>query len=143
MATLRVYTEEEIQELLSNPYTARVTQNRVIFNLAFKKLMLENIDKPGMTLRKIFRMAGYRDELFTPRAREYFGRKVRDEAKSPGGLKEPVLPQKSGKSRKKQAVTELRELKERVMILEQQVEFLKKSQHIKSGGSLPHLGNSS
>ena len=60
MSSRHHYTEAEKAELLSNPYTFRVTDTSIRFTLAFKKFVLENIDKPGMTSVKVFEAAGYR-----------------------------------------------------------------------------------
>lgn len=130
MATMKHYTDEQKAELRSNPYTARVTECRTIFSLAFKQFVISNIDKPGMTAAKVFRLAGYRDELFSPGIRRYVVQAIRKEAASPKGLQEPAeirehIP------KKKHSETEFRELQERVNILEQQVNFLKKSQFLK------------
>ena len=125
------YSDKEKAELLSNPYTCRVTDCKVIFNLEFKQLVINNIDKPGMTSRKIFKLAGYRDELFTLHSMEYAINSIRKEASSPEGLKEPA-PLKKTPPKKKSTESELKELQDRVILLEQQIEFLKKSQFLKS-----------
>ncbi len=130
MRTIRRFTAEERAELLSNPYTARITECTVTFTLAFKQLVMDNIDLPGMTSRKVFRMAGYSDSLFTPDTRCYAIASIRKEAASEKGLQEPP-PRKSCDHKKKRSETELRELQERVTILEQQISFLKKSQLLK------------
>ena len=48
MAKARYYTDEQKAELLSNPYTSRVSDCRIFFSLAFKQLVIDNIDKEGM-----------------------------------------------------------------------------------------------
>lgn len=135
MANSRRFTEEEKIELLSNPYTARVSDSRVYFTLAFKKFVLESLGKPGMTHRKIFIEAGYRDGIFSRYTIKAYVNRFRAEAASPEGLKEP-RPAKSTKHRKKHTETEFKELTERVRLLEQQIEFLKKTQHIKANKRL-------
>ena len=55
MAQKNHYTDEQKAELLSNPYTVRVTDCKATFSLAFKQLVISNIDKPGMTASKVFR----------------------------------------------------------------------------------------
>ena len=59
------YTEEEQTEIRSNPYTLYVTPYKVVFTLAFKKYVVAEHKKPGMTSRKIFLNAGYREGIFT------------------------------------------------------------------------------
>ena len=130
MAAKHHFTDEERAELLANPYTARITECSVIFTLAFKQLVMDNIDLPGMDSRKVFRLAGYSDSLFTPNVRRYIVKAIRKEAASEKGLQEPP-PCKVYTPRKKHSETEFRELQERVVILEQQINFLKKSQLLK------------
>ena len=133
---LHYFTDEEKAELLSNPFTAYVTDTRVRFTLAFKKFLLKELDKPGMTLRQAFRNAGYRDELLSPRVRELAARRFREEAASPQGLKEPA-PHKENQSDKKHQQTQIREMELRIRKLEQQIEFLKKSRHLREHGTMP------
>lgn len=125
MSEKHYFTEEQKSELLSNPYTARVSNCKVIFTLAFKQLVIDNIDKPGMTAAKVFDLAGYSENLFSPEVRRYVVKHIREEAASPDGLKEPKEIRLSV-PRKKHSETEFKELQERVSILEQQVNFLKK-----------------
>ena len=133
---LHYFTDEEKAELLSNPFTAYVTDTRVRFTLAFKKFLLKELDKPGMTLRQAFRNAGYRDDLFTPKVRESAARRFREEAASPQGLQEPA-PCKESHSDKKHHQTQIWEMELRIRKLEQQVEFLNKSRHLRDHGTMP------
>lgn len=135
MATKRYFTEEEKSELLSNPYTARITDCKVYYTLAFKKFALQEITKPGMTAAKVFAKAGYRSGLFPPNVMRYTIRKIQSEASSEAGLQETKAASKSP-ARKKHSETEFRELEQRVKVLEQQIEFLKKSQHIRKTGQI-------
>lgn len=130
MSERHYFTDQEKAELLSNIYTARVTDCKIIFTLAFKQFVMENIDKPNMTASKVFELAGYRKEMFNPRRIRYFIQAIRDEAASADGLKEAKAITKNT-PRKKHSETEFKELQDRVTNLEQQVNFLKKSQHLK------------
>lgn len=142
MHTVHHFTEEERAELLSNPYTTRVTECKVVFNLAFKQFVMDHIDSPGMTAAKVFRLAGYSDGLFTPSVRRYVVQMIRKEAASEKGLQEPRAP-KSVHHKKKRSETEFKELQERVTILEQQISFLKKSQLLKKQDELKQSVNTS
>ena len=130
------YTDEEKAELMSNPYTFRVTDFKVIFTLAFKQFVLDEIGKPGMSSAKIFRKAGYRIELFSEPRRLYCIKRIREEAASEEGLREPK-PVRKAPSEKKQTSTRIKDLEERILILEQQIDFLKKSRHLRKTGMLP------
>ncbi len=142
MATIHHFTDEERAELLANPYTARITECSVIFTLAFKQLVMDHIDLPGMNSRKVFHLAGYSDSLFSSDTRRYAVKMIRKEAASEKGLQEPTLG-KSYNHRKKHSETEFRELQERVTVLEQQISFLKKSQLLKKRDRSMRPDNSS
>lgn len=142
MSQKRYFTNEEKAELLSNPYTSYVSNCRVYYSLAFKKLVIDNIDKEGMNSTRIFRLAGYRDDMFSHDYRKRVVKRIRMEAETPEGLQEPVLPKKKEVKRKR-SETEFRELEKRVLVLEQQLEFLKKSRHLRETGQLIPPRNSS
>lgn len=130
------FTDEERAELLSNPYTFCVSDCKVVFTLAFKQFVLREIDKPGMTSARVFQKAGYRRELFSDVQRRYTVRAIRLEAASEKGLQEPK-PARKNTPAKKHASTQIKELEERIMILEQQIDFLKKSRHLRETGMMP------
>ena len=130
------FTDEERAELLSNPYTSRVTECKVVFTLEFKRFVLCEINKPGMTTDKVFQKAGYRPGLFTTRMKHSVVNRIRAEASSEEGLQEPK-PVRKNTPAKKQTSTQIKELEERIMILEQQIDFLKKSRHLRETGMMP------
>ncbi|MCF0230362.1 MAG: hypothetical protein HUJ76_11815 [Parasporobacterium sp.] len=134
------FTDDQEADLRINPYTAYAAKNKVIFTLAFKKLVLENVDKPGMTTRKCFALAGYDADLYPNSFLHGMLTKFRREAASPGGLKEPVIP--TPKVPKKHSEAEYKALEKRVEILEQEMEFLKKSQYLKRTGKIPPASTS-
>lgn len=138
------FTEEERIELLSNPFTARITSQSVIFTLAFKKYVLEQLERPGMNSKKIFEKAGYRDELVSKYARHKAIKRFLEEAASPDGLQEPkpIKQQRAKKSALKDD-PELEALKKRVVVLEQQLRFLKKSQMLRTLDETPSSDNTS
>lgn len=130
MAKQSHFTNEQKMELLCNPYTAGVSDCQVTFSLEFKEFVIENIDKEGMTAAKIFELTGYSKDLFKPNRKRAIVASIRREAASPEGIKEPKVTKKKSTC-KKRSETEFKELEERVSILEQQVNFLKKSQLLK------------
>ena len=142
MHTTHHFTEEERAELLSNPYTARITDCKAVFTLEFKQFVMDHIDQPGMTAAKVFHLAGYSDDLFSVKVKRYIVASIRKEAASEKGLQEPA-PLKTPTPKKKRSETELKELQERVAILEQQIDFLKKSQMLKKKDQLMRKDNSS
>lgn len=134
MRSRRYYTETEKAVLLSNPYTFRVTDSTISFTLAFKKYVLANIDKPGMTSRKVFEAAGYKDDVINASVRRHAIDRFRIEAASKKGLSEPKAPKCAiSEAKKKHTETEYKELEKRVELLEQQIAFLKKNQMLREG----------
>lgn len=136
--TNKKFTQEEIDAIKQNPYVVNVCSTKIIYSLAFKKFAIEQ-SQNGLSSPEIFRKAGFDPEMLgKPRmyaALKHFKR----EANSPEGLREP-----RGKSMeerlaafakedftKKQTKTAIRELQDRIVHLEQQIEFLKKTQSLK------------
>ncbi len=130
----RVYSEEQIKILEQNPYTHSVTPYTLVLTLEFKQFFMSKVNEPGMTCPKILRAAGY-DTTFLKRS--YFDslrKKILTEAASPEGLKPPRGLSQTEKIRafakkdleRQKASTSIRELQDRVVHLEQQIEFLKK-----------------
>ena len=130
------FTDEEKAELLSNPFTFRVTDCTVVFTLAFKQFVLEELDKPGMSYGKIFQKAGYRLELLSIHKRRYHIKQIRLEAASKEGLQEPKQV-RSKPPVKKHVSSQIKELEDRILLLEQQIDFLKKSRHLRETGIMP------
>lgn len=136
MSKRRYYTDEEKAELLSNPYTFRVTDMTVKFTLDFKKYFIKELELGKLSYQKIFEKAGYRKELLSYYQILGFVKKVKSEAASQGGLKEPKLPKRTPVKKKHQS-TEVKNLEKRILMLEQQIEFLKKSQFLRKYGRMP------
>ena len=136
--TKQRFTQEEMEILRQNPYVVSACSTKITYSLAFKKFAVEQALK-GMKSPKIFLAAGFDPEMLG-RPRMYAALKTfKAEAASPEGLREP-----RGKSReeklaafakeelsKKQTKTAIRELQDKVVHLEQQIEFLKKIQSLR------------
>ena len=136
MRNTRYFTPQEKIELEANPYTFRVTDTTIHYTLAFKKYVLANVNKPGMTVKKLFENAGYRTDLFTDNSMRKAIARFKREAESEGGLQEPTLPKKTSKQ-KAGKDSQIKELEQRIVILEQQLDFLKKTRHLELTGELP------
>ena len=135
--TKQRFTQEEMKILRQNPYVVSVCSTKITYSLAFKKFAIEQA-RNGMKSPKIFQAAGFDPEMLG-RPRMYAALKsFKAEAASPEGLREP-----RGKSReeklaafakdelsKKQTKKAIRELQNKVVHLEQQIEFLKKIQSL-------------
>ncbi len=135
MPTNKKFTEEEMILLRNNPNIAVVSPNKLSYTVDFKKKAVEKAKIKGMTAVKIFEQAGLPVEVLgKPRITAAL-KSFKREAVSPMGFREP-----RGKSiearmeafakedlSKKQAKVAIRELQEKVVHLEQQIEFLKKT----------------
>lgn len=130
------FSEKDKAELLNNPYTFRVTDHRIHFTLAFKEFVMSEIDKPLMTSTKVFIKAGYDPDIVGKRTMQGTVASIRKEAASKEGLQNPTLP-KGPVRKKRDPSAEIDELKYRVKSLEQQIEFLKKTEHLERTGQIP------
>lgn len=133
--TKQRFTQEEIEIIRQNPYVVSVCSTKISYSLAFKKFAIQQAQK-GFKSPEIFRQAGFDPEMMG-KPRMYAALKyIKAEAASPEGLREP-----RGKSKderlaefakedfeRKHTKTAIRELQNKIVHLEQQIEFLKKIQ---------------
>ena len=126
----RKFTEEQQSILRGNQYTLSVSANLIRFTPAFKKYLVEEMAKSGMTLKKVFIKAGYDPDMLGVGRMDSVIKEARDEAASPCGFHE------TGKSTrtiikeelsKKNTKASIQALQKQVAYLEQEVEFLKKT----------------
>lgn len=133
------FTAEEIKELEVNPYTLSVTENRLTITLAAKEKVLE-LYEANKTRRQIAAALGYDFDLLGEERMKNMIRGIRREAESASGLHE-VYARTGRKRMSKEEIEELEcdpasyaKLKNEVVYLRQEVEFLKKiSQQVISG----------
>lgn len=135
--TKQRFNQEQIEILSLNSYVVSVCATKITYSMAFKKYAIEQADK-GMKSPMIFQSCGFDPDMLG-KTRMYAALKAfKKEAASPQGLHEP-----RGKSREeklaafakeklsqKHTKTAIRELQNRIVHLEQQVEFLKKIQSL-------------
>lgn len=128
----KVFTEEEMKQLLSNPYTARVTPHILLHTLEFKKFYMKE-HEAGTTVIEIYRKAGYEPEMLGISRIKRKGYMIQKEAASVDGLK-PVSDQREAqlaalaKADLSKEATEkaIAELQAEVLRQGQEIEFLKK-----------------
>lgn len=133
------FTPEQIEALKGNPYTHSVTGMRISFTLAFKEFFYEKSKIPGMTTQKILREAGYNPAWFSRSALDQLRRRIRAEASSPEGFKSPRGLSSAEKTAqfaardlsKQKTDSTIKQLQDRIVHLEQQIEFLKKISHLR------------
>ena len=148
--TKQRFTQEEIEIIQQNPYVVSVCSTKITYSLAFKKFVLRQAQS-GVKSPEIFRRAGFDPEMLG-KPRMYAALKsFKTEAASPEGLREPRC--KSQEERladfarkdlaKKHTNTAIRELQDKIVHLEQQIEFLKKIQSLEEQTSPAKSLNSS
>ena len=133
-----VYNDEQIRILEQNPYTHSVTPYKLVFTLEFKEFFMSLVHQPGMTAPKILKAAGYDLEMFSRNTIDKIRMRILAEASSEKGLQPPhgmsqaektaVFARKNLEAQKTSA--SIKELQDRVVHLEQQIEFLKKISHL-------------
>lgn len=134
MSTNKKFTEQEMILLRANPNVASVSQSKLTYTLAFKQNALELAPLPGMTAVKIFEQAGLPPDILGKTRITAAMKMFKREAASPEGLHEPRGKSKEARMAafakddlaKKQTKVAIRELQDKVVHLEQQIEFLKK-----------------
>ena len=132
------YTDEQISILEQNPFTHNVTPYKISFTLAFKEFFMSQVDLPGMTAPKILKAAGYDPKMFTRTTIDHIRVSILTESRSPEGLKPPRGLSQAEKTQAyaqkdldaQRTSTSIKELQNRVVHLEQQIEFLKKISNI-------------
>ncbi len=133
------FTDDDIQELSKNPHTLSVTGNRLSVTLAAKEKILELFNE-GRSRRQIMAELGYDPDLLGDDRVKNIIRSTRREAESAQGLHEGYS-RAAKKHLDKEEIEQLDEsassyakLKNEVIYLRQEVEFLKKiSQQVISG----------
>ena len=135
--TDKKFTPEEMEELRKNKYVLNVTENVISYSLEFKQFVIKEAQK-GLTSPEIFKKAGFDPDILG-KPRIYGAVKhIKKQSKSPKGLR--ASHGKSDEERlakfakqdleKKQTKAAIRELQNKIVHLEQQIEFLKKIQSL-------------
>ena len=136
----QVFTDEVVNELSENPYTLNVNNNRLSLTLKAKEKILE-MREGGMSPRQIMRELGYNPDVLGKRRVKDIVRHVESEANSPYGIHEGYI--RTAKKRlSKDEIDQLDNsrasyamLKNEVIYLREEVEFLKKSRSRSLPGS--------
>ena len=132
------FTEKQIRILESNKYTHSVTPQRIVFTLEFKQFFLQQVMEHNKTTPQILEAAGYDPAFFNKSNRDFIRKTILSEAKSETGLKAPKGKSTEDKLNafaakdlsKQQTNTSIKELQDRIVYLEKQIEFLKKISQI-------------
>ena len=133
--TKQTFTQDELNLIAQNPYVISVCPTRITYSLAFKKFAIQQA-KEGLKSPEIFEKAGF-DPQMLGKPRMYAALKsFKKEASTPEGLREPRSKSKKDRMEafakddysKKHTKVAIRELQNKIVHLEQQIEFLKKIQ---------------
>ena len=132
------FTEEQIRVLEQNPYTHSISPNHISFTLEFKQFFVDQIRNHGKKTPEVLREAGYDPAWFAQGSKSSLRRRILKEADSEQGLRPPrglskdeqiaAFEAKDLSAQKTDA--KIKELQERIVHLEKQVEFLKKISNI-------------
>ncbi len=132
------YTNEQVALIAQNPYTHVVTPHKVTFTLAFKEFFVDQAINHGLSTPKILKAAGYDTSMFTRATMDHLRQKILAEVASPEGLRPPRGMSQAERTKAyakkdldaQRTSTSIKEMQQRIVHLEQQVEFLKKIQNI-------------
>ena len=133
MSTKKVFSPEEIATLRANPYTERVTTEKISFTLAFKKEFWR-LSIEGCTGNIAFRKLGYDPEVLGFERVHNITKRIRRAAKTPEGLKGKATSRmrvskehfNSAQLEKMSRRESEQRLQNEIVYLQQQMAFLKK-----------------
>jgi len=129
---MKEYTAKEIKILQANPYTFKVTKNKLYFTIEFKEAFWTEY-QVGFAPRKIFEDLGYDLEMFGQKQIDSIVQRIKKEANSENGF-----TQGENRTRRKKdeliipanATIESQETLDKILnevkYLRQEVDFLKK-----------------
>lgn len=119
----KLFTKEEIKQLQKNPYIKNVSEKAITYTKEFKELFLCELNK-GKATTEIFRNAGFDTKLIGRQRMDNFSKRVKK-----NGI-EDTRKGNSGRARKHDKELtleeELKQMKHKNALLEQENEFLKK-----------------
>lgn len=129
---IKKFTQNEINTLHKNPYTAAVNESTIKFTLEFKLFVVDEL-KLGTVSTKIFKKAGYDIDILG-KVRVYSTiKRIKRQLSSPNGLKEATGNTKQKKAElfaKEQLAaqktsTAINTLQNQVIQLQAEMDFLK------------------
>lgn len=129
---MKEYTAKEMKLLKANPYTFKVTKNKLYFTIEFKEAFWTAY-QAGMAPRKILEDLGYDLEIFGQKQIDSIVQSIKRQAQSGSGFRQGenrTRRKKDGLSIPKGTSPESKEALEGILnevkYLRQEVEFLKK-----------------
>lgn len=124
---MKKYTQKQIKELKSNPYTLKIDDKRIFFTIEFKKTFWTKY-QVGMSPRAIFKELNYNLDYFGQKQIDSIVQRVKKEALE-GEFTEGYT--RSNRMKIKESDTEitpqnLKQMQNELLYLRQEVDFLKK-----------------
>jgi len=129
---MREYTAKEMKLLKANPYTYKVTKNKLYFTAEFKEAFWTAY-QAGMAPRKILEDLGYDLQMFGQKQIDSMVQSIKRQAQSRNGFRQGENRIRRKKDRlsipegtSKESKEAMEEILNEVKYLRQEVEFLKK-----------------
>ena len=127
---MRTFTEEQIKQLKKNPYTFKLTKNKLYFTAKFKEDFWISY-QAGNAPRKVMHDLGYDLSMFTQKQIDNYVQRIKREALSGEGFREGEnrqrrIPQKATDEKELSSPQSIERMQNELLYLRQEVEFLKK-----------------
>ena len=130
---MKEYTSKQIKEikkLEANPYTFKVTKNKLYFTIKFKEDFWIRY-QAGNAPRKIMQELGYDLSLFTQKQIDNYVQRIKKEALSGNGFREGEnrerrIPMKATNREELSSPQSIERMQNELLYLRQEIEFLKK-----------------
>ena len=127
---MKEYTPKQIKKLEANPYTLKVTKNKLYFTIKFKEDFWINY-QAGNAPRKILSDLGYDLEYFGQKQIDSIVQRIKKEALSGHGFREGEnrerrIPMKATNREELSSPQSIERMQNELLYLRQEVEFLKK-----------------
>ena len=133
MSTKKLFTPEEVEILKENPYTWKVSADRITYTQEFQKAFWD-LSLQGLSGTDAFRALGYDPKILGKERIHNTTKRIRKQGNSPEGIR-PKPRKWMRTTRKKFKVADLekmshkeaaKRMQQEIVYLQQQVEFLKK-----------------
>ena len=127
---MKEYTPKQIKKLEANPYTLKVTKNKLYFTIKFKEDFWINY-QAGNAPRKILSDLGYDLEYFGQKQIDSIVQRIKKEALSGNGFREGEnrerrIPVKATNREELSSPQSIERMQNELLYLRQEIEFLKK-----------------
>ena len=127
---MKEYTAKQVKELKSNPYTFKVTKNKLYFTAKFKEDFWVSY-QAGNAPRKILSDFGYNLKLFGQKQIDSLVQRIKKEALSGNGFREGEnherrIPMKATDEIEVSFPQSIERMQNELLYLRQEIEFLKK-----------------